>query len=150
MKKLLLVFLCGLFACEAWGQLRVTSEKMDKIEYISSARAKSVQLNKMGDDWYIAMRSTNRFDKLGVFTLGSTAEEAVETISDLIGLCDKLDAGESVTVNDGDQQVVVRVEKMLGKKYLQFKMRGIAGMLAGITPKELEKFKEAIAKYSNE
>lgn len=144
MKKLFFIVAALVFtATTAEAQLMPTA-KIDAIEHLDAVRAKNVMLKKRGDLYYIAMTSTNRFDDLGIFELGTTVEGAAQTIADMIGLCKQLKEKESVVVNNRDQKVIIMVRKIIGKPYLQFDIPGIAGILSGITPKELARFYKVI------
>ena len=145
MKKLLPILVLGaLCYINANAQLSPI-KKVDKIETVDAVRAKNVILNKRGNTYFIAMTSTNQFDDYGIFLLGDTKDGTLATLSDLIELCNTLSPGESIVVNNGGEETRIRIETIIGKPYLQFSMDGIAGVLSGITPKELKRFYKKIA-----
>ncbi len=145
MKKLLLMVVALIVGVSTASAQLVPIAKSEAIEELDAVRVRSVILNKHGDRFYIVMRSSNRFDKPGLFVLGDTKESAIATVVDLIKLCDQLKKGESVTVQNAGVNVSIEVQKMMGQVYVQFDMPGIAGILAGITVKDLKRFYKVIA-----
>lgn len=121
-----------------YAQLNVTSVQ-DKVEKIGTLRSTYAYLYSQGTSYYLSIRSSNQFDDNCLFCLGDTAESAILTAQDLIGLCDVLEENASVSATDanGEEALFIK-KKMIGKPYLVISMTGQAGT-SNITKAELEK-----------
>ena len=146
MKKIL-VFLACLFAfVPSFAQLNVTSTQ-EKVEKIGTLRSTYAFVYNQGTSYYLSIRSSNQFDNNCLFCLGDTAESAIMTAKDLIGLCDSLEVNASVSAKDAKGQSALFIKKkMIGKPYLDISMDGQAGT-SNITKPELEKAVEIIKEH---
>lgn len=148
MKKVLLFLVCILAFVPAFAQLNVKSVQ-EKVEKIGTLRSTYAFVYNQGTSYYLSIRSSNQFDDNCLFCLGDTAESAILTAKDLIGLCDSLDVNASVSAQDAKGQNALFIKKkMIGKPYLDISMDGQAGT-SNITKTELEKAIEIIKEHGN-
>lgn len=147
MKKYLLLMACIFAFIPAFAQLNVKSQQ-EKVEKIGTLRSTYAFVYNQGTAYYLSIRSSNQFDNNCLFCLGETAESAILTARDLVGLCDSLEVNASVSAQDAKGQNALFIKKkMIGKPYLDISMDGQAGT-SNITKPELEKAIDIIKEHS--
>ena len=140
MKRLYLLALLLLVCTGAWAQLNVKSSSSgpEEIETALESKAKLAFLEGRG--YLMLIVSSNRYDKGGYFLLGQEPDGAIQTLEDLIGLCDSLGDG-NVTVEPWPGRTCLIYSNREG--WLVLKFSNHAGRCE-VRKKDLEKFQRAL------
>lgn len=145
MKRILFVIMMSVLAFTSHAQINILGES-GKIETLSSVRAGVVNLRKHDAHIYLSMKTNNRFDDLLNVYLGTTKEEALKSLDDLVTIIDDRVKGENVYINNKGKACRITKE---GNNYIVFSMSGYAGEV-GVMKSELLKFKKALLEYEAE
>lgn len=113
MKKFILLLMFALLSFGAMAQIKVKGSVTPKIETIAVVRSYAATLNRIGENYYVTLKSTNEFDGIESITLGKGEAASTTTLGDLLTLFNTLGIGESVTLEDvnGKEILVIRDSK---------------------------------------
>lgn len=142
MKKLLLLFALCIIPMAANAQLNV-KRQVEKMEKITSVRTGFCKLMHQGDDFYISVVTSNRYDDNFILELGEGKESALSTLEDLISLCTTIEKGAPVVISNGGKECTI-YKGLTGN--LDFSQSGYAGM-ASIAKYEFNTFWKALKAY---
>lgn len=141
MKKFIFAVIAMMTLLPAIGNAQLTVKReVDKIEKIASARTGLVRLMKHNETYYMSIPTSNDFDDPFFFYIGEDKESAVQTLKDLIDICDTIGKDDMITVDNHGKDLVIS-KGLAGAIYLQ--MPGYAG-IASTIKSELNKFLRAL------
>lgn len=144
MKRLILAVLATLLLAPI-ADAQINLKKREQPETIMKMRMGYISLNRVGETYYLAIRSDNQFDDHYIIYLGKDRRKAIESLTSLVDLADTIKKNESFEFDNGNETIDVCRGVMKGE--LWFKAEGYAGY--GRTSKpELNKMLESLL-YAN-
>lgn len=144
MKRLIIAVIAALLLAPM-ADAQINLKKREQSETIMKMRMGYVSLEKIGETYFLAIRSDNQFDNHYIIHLGDTKRKAIESLTSLVDLADTIKKNESFEFDNGNETIDVFRGVMKGE--LWFKAEGYAGY--GRTSKpELNKMLESLL-YAN-
>lgn len=140
MKKILSVIVALVaFAGIANAQVNITKSEHSRAKQMTTLAMSWSWIYQADDLYFIVMKSDNQFDDSFWLSLGSTKDECIETILDLIDLAKDITEDDWFNVDNGVGEVFdVSLYKIIGVRGLQFHGDDYAGS-AYITAQNLNK-----------
>lgn len=148
MKKILFILSFILLGVTSgYSQLDVASQEKTQSETILKVRGRTILLeyHKETIGYYLFMDTDATIDESVLFSLGKTADSAIKTLQDMIGLIDNHVA--NTTTRQGGHRPISLSNYDFNKNYLYIKQDLNIGSTM-ISKKELEKCIKAIKEHA--
>lgn len=107
MKRILIAIIAAMILMPTMADAQIQVEKHPKIEKIKSARFGVIDLKKMGDSYYIALSSSNRYDDPYIINLGDDKQSTINSLNSLIEICETITNEDTFEFNDGVNDFLV-------------------------------------------
>ena len=129
MKRILSIIIALLaLSWAADAQVTITKSDVGRAKQLTTLSTSWSWIYKQDDLYFIVLKSDNRFDDSYWLSLGSTRDDCIETILDLLDLAETIEEIDNYNIDNGVGEVYdVGQYKMLGIKGLRFYGDGYAG-----------------------
>lgn len=97
MKKIIIAIIAAMVLMPTMADAQISVSSKTNTERLLSIRMGFITLNYDGQ-YYLAMSTTNQFDKPMILPLGKTKEEAIETTKSLIEITTTIGKGDCVEI----------------------------------------------------
>lgn len=100
MKKIV-IFIIAIIMIPMMADAQITKKRTSTTETIVSLRMGNMNLKKSGTTYFLAMGTDNQFDDYMLLILGDDTESAVQSLNDMIEICETITAQDNVVIDNG-------------------------------------------------
>lgn len=119
------------FAIASWSasaQITISKLGTERARQVATLSMSWSWLYQQGDDYYIVLNSDNQFDDAYWLKIGSTREECLKSLNDLIAVTETMEEKDMFDLDNGEgEKLNARYYSALGIKGLKVSGKGHAG-----------------------